>query len=465
MNPPAFTDRRATMNPCIQAETPRPCRPTGAACAAQRGVTLFVALIAMVAMALAAVGLLRSADTATLLSGNLAFNSAARMAGDVGVEAASTALQVRNDASTLNSDAANYYATFDPAQELPPTARLGPTTPNTIDVNGNSVRWVVERMCNAGGQCVKREGVQLFRLSVDATGPAGKGVTVRAVLSALAPFAADDAMITEERLVISGNPTLPGTVTSVHTNGALKISGNGLTPPVGSGTATGVVEECKPTASTCQANQPMKEIPTIIPAQFKAYADYLLLADGRVYNSVGTVLADTSSGTPWNGWKRASTSPVKWVHDIGTAGPNGMYFVEGDVTMSGNPGTAASPWLITLLAVGHIEVSGNPILADHRNAAHPIGVQNLFMVAGTDLKFNGNGSVQIEGIMAANDQVQISGDPTLRGVVIANGASSADGLITENQLNGNAMLIYNGGLATPWGGGSPRRETWRVVER
>ena len=39
----------------------------------QRGVVLFIALIALVAMSLAAVALVRSVDTATIIAGNLAF--------------------------------------------------------------------------------------------------------------------------------------------------------------------------------------------------------------------------------------------------------------------------------------------------------------------------------------------------------------------------------------------------------
>ena len=42
----------------------------------QRGLVLFFALIALVAMSLAALALVRSVDTSTLISGNLAFRQA-----------------------------------------------------------------------------------------------------------------------------------------------------------------------------------------------------------------------------------------------------------------------------------------------------------------------------------------------------------------------------------------------------
>jgi len=54
----------------------------------QRGVVLFFALIALVVMSLAAVALIRSVDTNTLIAGNLAFKQAATSSGDSGLEMA-----------------------------------------------------------------------------------------------------------------------------------------------------------------------------------------------------------------------------------------------------------------------------------------------------------------------------------------------------------------------------------------
>ena len=50
----------------------------------QRGLALFFALIAMVAIMLAAIVLVRSVDTATLISGNLAFQQNATRSADGG---------------------------------------------------------------------------------------------------------------------------------------------------------------------------------------------------------------------------------------------------------------------------------------------------------------------------------------------------------------------------------------------
>ena len=58
----------------------------------ERGVVLFIALLVMVALSLAGIALLRSADTATTVAGNLAFKQAAAAAVDRSIEQAVQAL-------------------------------------------------------------------------------------------------------------------------------------------------------------------------------------------------------------------------------------------------------------------------------------------------------------------------------------------------------------------------------------
>src|SRR4029453_14165034 len=58
----------------------------------QRGVVMFIALLVMVALSLAGIALIRSADTATVVSGNLAFKQAAVYAVDRSIEQAVKAL-------------------------------------------------------------------------------------------------------------------------------------------------------------------------------------------------------------------------------------------------------------------------------------------------------------------------------------------------------------------------------------
>src|ERR1700758_5529421 len=53
---------------------------------AQRGVVLFIALIVMVVMSLAAIALMRSVDTTTAVIGNIAFRQASILPGNFAIE-------------------------------------------------------------------------------------------------------------------------------------------------------------------------------------------------------------------------------------------------------------------------------------------------------------------------------------------------------------------------------------------
>jgi hypothetical protein len=131
----------------------------------QRGVVLFIALIVMVAMSLAAIALMRSVDTTSAVIGNLAFRQASILPANYGIEDAAAGLF--NDANLGNlariadvrvdTPTENYYATHSqiagwddqygvpqPLQTKPP-----PTWPRAkTDGAQNTVTYITERMCN-----------------------------------------------------------------------------------------------------------------------------------------------------------------------------------------------------------------------------------------------------------------------------------------------------------------------------
>lgn len=95
----------------------------GMAGGAQRGLSLLFALLALAAMSLAAVALVRSVDSGALLIGNLSFKQDATAASDRATEAARQWLM--NNANNLTADSAGgegYYATTQ--DNLDPTGRL-----------------------------------------------------------------------------------------------------------------------------------------------------------------------------------------------------------------------------------------------------------------------------------------------------------------------------------------------------
>lgn len=124
--------------------------------ARQRGVVLIIALIVLVAMALAGIALVRSVDVTTQIAGNLAFRQAGVQASDAGVELARKWLMAP-PASLQQDIAPSYYAswnggvTSNPAVFDPATFNWTGKTELPIDAAGNTVAYVVHRMCELPG--------------------------------------------------------------------------------------------------------------------------------------------------------------------------------------------------------------------------------------------------------------------------------------------------------------------------
>lgn len=135
---------------------------------AQRGVVLFFALVALVIIMLAAVALVRSVDTSTIIAGNLAFKQSANASADAGLARAITWLTAEQASNgqldpyvtaahtyNVSNPAVGYYSYVDDA-----TLNLfddatwvnGSSSPEITDASGNRVRYIVQRMCRTENQ-------------------------------------------------------------------------------------------------------------------------------------------------------------------------------------------------------------------------------------------------------------------------------------------------------------------------
>lgn len=211
--------------------TPVRGRPPHAAAASQRGMVLFIALIVLVAMTLAGIALVRSVDTANVIAGNLAFKQATLQAGDLGVEAAVTALPtiIAGGVDTDLTPAASstnpnywYYASRRTADAygVPTTQQFGAggaataidwnQVPTASTTAGNTVQFVIDRLCQgpppivdviancfadaaatgtgSGSQAIHRSNFSstptvYYRLTARVTGPRNTVSMVQAILS------------------------------------------------------------------------------------------------------------------------------------------------------------------------------------------------------------------------------------------------------------------------------------------
>lgn len=145
-------------------------RPPGGA-HRQRGVVLFIALVAMVILSLAAVALLRSTDVGTSASGNLATKQSTLGPINWAIENAIDAVFSGGPGSiadVYNNDLTkNYYANLQSGEKPNgvPGILYGPksamTYPTTFQMHDDGpatgidplyeVRWVIERMCQGVG--------------------------------------------------------------------------------------------------------------------------------------------------------------------------------------------------------------------------------------------------------------------------------------------------------------------------
>ena len=122
----------------------------------ERGVVLFIALIALVALAIAGLAVVRSVDTGNLISGNMAFRQAALQTSDIGIEAAYIALPTILATSKDANIANQYFALRQPVDSIgmPTTiiwanvaCRDNSNAVVTCSTQDYQVKYIIERLC------------------------------------------------------------------------------------------------------------------------------------------------------------------------------------------------------------------------------------------------------------------------------------------------------------------------------
>jgi hypothetical protein len=130
----------------------------------QQGIVLLIALTVLVAMSLAGVALMRSVDNTVVIAGNIAFKQSSLQVSDRGARDALGWLATRyaqlplgsGMASLANDDPSFGYFSARPPTEPdwfdPATWAESLTTNGGLpDGSGNTVRYVIHRMCSLPG--------------------------------------------------------------------------------------------------------------------------------------------------------------------------------------------------------------------------------------------------------------------------------------------------------------------------
>jgi hypothetical protein len=444
----------------------------------ERGVALMGVLLMLMMMSALAAALGVSGHTETLVSRNHQSSTQARLAAEAGLNHA-----VEVVGTYIFEWKSNGYANADAAVDglLANTALLTPdgftpgatyTLPNVLITSYQA--YVMDE--DDGDLPPNGRGSDASTLpnadpadreDGDPTTDMNRSLIIRAVGSSLnnatvtleAVIGPIDlpAIVTNGGFTLSGNATIGGTEGSVHTNGNLVISGGSATI-TGDASASGTLTCSSPCSQVAGDETPGAAplpVPVVRASDYRMYSEYLL-------NSTGNMLCDNPAGCSvpgvaygalvcagagngcrnaygWTWNSGSSTWELSW--NTPTT-PNGTYYAQTDVSVSGSPGSPGTPIQITIIAEGSIDISGNPDLAPH--------TPELLFVTNEDLSISGgiDTPLSAQGQMLVHEQCSISGNPEIAGQLICEDAAAVSTLVTSNTMSGNPTITYNGGLGT-----------------
>ena len=322
-------------------------------------------------------------------------------------------------------------------------------------------------------------------LRVTSTGTASNNAqAVITGLVVLGPYVPEDAVTVDQDLTISGNATLAGSNGGVHANGNLTISSS---PVISTNaiayfnyTATGTPN----VTGVAAGSQTIAAIPLMQASMFSASRDYLLSWDGYVYSASNLTQPLPMPNGLWNCWSYSSTTSVqkkkkkKHISVSGPTGPaiwtlscpstiNGTLYFQTDVSIPTSLGTTQAPWITTLIAEGSIDLTAQSLIAraptSVDGALFKAGTQNFLFISNEDIHIGSLSGGNLTGVVAAYEQVNIEGNPTMYGYVVAQDGANGSGLVTADSVGGGLNLTYNGDLVIPTFLKTAQIKTWKAL--
>jgi predicted RNA-binding protein with TRAM domain len=336
-----------------------------------------------------------------------------------------------------------------------------------------------------------------FTVIVTSTGitDRGKMARIEAVLH-LPRAQGDAAVIVEDDLDIKGTVEISGiNEVLVHSNEDTTIAGT--VDLQGEATAVDSCDVNGQSSTDCNFGSKYKrDIPIIIPNDFKGYATFIMEDDGTITDAVNNI-SYTKTGGDWKdpsnninaelaafdfhnvqGWKVTGQIHPSSINGTQNVPNQVILYIEHSFTASGGVGDSGDEWEVTILAEKDIEIGGNAYI--NNCTVNPAcgtneTIQNLFLIAGDDLKTPNLKSPNIHGIFAALDQVDLGGNAVLTGSVFSNSYCDADSngncqnyfpynsnvVQGVNKLHGGLTIVYNGPVFPPVTEKKVRVLTWK----
>lgn len=451
----------------------------------ERGVALVIVLLLMAVLSGLATGFSMNGRIEATMAENEVYYAGARAAAEAGINRATAAIRLEdavhllhgqdglndpiNPAAAENADNGSLAFLMTGASPYPLDAAgqytyevevLDDDDPALYD---GAVLSAAQLLAMGGGVAANAEDGSPnndvnTRLILRATGfgPSNTRVTVsRVLLTTITPIpgtAVNPAILVDGDVNVDGNLSLLGDHGSIHSNGDLTISGNSATVQ-GDATSSGTFTA---TSNNFQAegqqggNYSAINVPEVTAATYENISNYSLRADGSVFNKATNSVACAAPCGDFGGWTvtGAGTSDVTWVIS-GNAAPEGSFYVEGKVSISGSPkGPGNTALKLTLVATGSISVTGSPKFTPYNTGGiNPEAVQ---FVTNGDLTLGGTGDfddpTSVEGQIFVREQIHTQGTWDFQGrIIVQDDADVFDG-VTTNSIGGTPTVTYNGTL-------------------
>ena len=365
-------------------------------------------------------------------------------------------------ASSVNS------STYTPAASsiIPPSSSYTPGYQSwfewcrNIDYHGQTYFVRVENNNDGGGPVNDTDNILKLTAEGWGKGNAPETRSQEIVLEAMVTYKTDpykptSAVVVGGSLKISGNAAINGTNGSVQANGPVTLTGSATV----AGDVTSMGSISAPPGSIGGDSNPNSDetnIPPINPSDYSYLASHIFRPDGKVYNSSGSEIAVPAGWSYSAGTPISSTALGVWTKTGNDTSTTGVFFFENSaVEISGSPGSAASPWAVTMIATGYIDVSGTPSLKPNPSGG------GIALMAGEDLRMRGGaGNLYDVGLYAAHEQISLKGTPTIKGTVLAEDYTDSCSLVSSTSevdvdISGNTEITYNGDLTTVLIDGKP----------
>lgn len=446
----------------------------------EKGIALVIVLLLMAVLSGIATGFAMNGQVESAMAVNEQYYSGARAAAEAGINRATAALRMEEDVNLLAGqdglvDNVNPAAAVN-ADNGDVEFMLTGASPYAVDATG-LYRYTVEVFDDDdpalyGGAMLSPEQLAAMagegtlglpdpftdhntRLILRATGfgPSNTRVTVsRLIITTIIPIPGttlNPAIIVDGDINVDGNLNLRGDYGSIHANGDMAIR-NPSAFVEKDATASGEfsAHDNWSAGGKTGGDYASINLPTVVAADHRAIADYILKADGTMSLPDGTpcVACFPNSGD--------------WEHDpalgqwniTGNSAPSGYtFYVEGAVEISGSPKNGSNPIQMTLIATGSIKITGNPKMQpDLHDPADPLdNPQQFQFITDGDLVLGGNAGIEateVEGQIYVKEQMHMHGTPKFRGRIIVQNEGNAVHDVDITEIDGTPTITYDGTL-------------------